>query len=187
MTIKEGQDQRITDSTRFLLRGVGLLKPELTQYGFINAFLNDVTHEHHYNNSIYLLFRPPDLGAFEWFAEGEKARTHLLIEEYDYPKGFVVLVYKFPAEYMDDYRLFLKGKYSDFSDKYKELFPMEKKGSSKKGIPYTDPTFFAHVFTKSKEMRRFWEEKLGVELEANSDVWSIPDIVKETLNIKDYD
>lgn len=187
MSIKEGQDQRITDSTRFLLRGVNLLKPELMQYGFINAFLDDATHEHHYENSIYLLFQPPDLGIFEWFVQGEKIRTHLLMEEYDYPKGFVVLVYKFPAEYMDDYRLFLKGKYSSFSDKYKSLFPMEKKGTTNKGLPYTEPSFFSHIFTKSKEMREFWERRVGQELEEKSDVWSIPNIVKETLNIKNYD
>lgn len=187
MTIKEGQDHRITDSTRFLLKGISLSKPQLVPHGFINAFIDDFTHEHHYENSVYLLFRPTDLAAFEWFVEGEKMRTLLLIEEYDYPKGFVVLVYKFPAEYMDDYRLFLKGKYSEFSEKYKALFPMERKGTTSKGLPYVEPTFFSHVFSKSKEMREFWEKRIGQTLEGNIDVWSIPDIHKETINIKDYD
>lgn len=186
MSIKEGQDNRVTDTTRFLLRGLGLFKSELSQYNFINAFLDDIEHEHHYENSVYLLFKPVDLTLFEWFVEGEKARTHLLIEEYDYPEGYIVLVYKFPAEYMDDYRLFLEGKYSKFSSKYKGLFPFENKTTNNK-LTKTEPSFYSHVFNRSERMRDYWEGKLAVVLAPDAEYWSSPTMSKEILNIKDYE
>lgn len=187
MSTKEGQDQRITDTTRFLLRGLSLFKADLSKYGFINAFLDDAVHEHHYENSVYLLFQPPDLGIFEWFVESEKVRTHLFLEEYDYPKGYIVVVYKFPAEYMDDYRLFKEGKYSKFSKKYRDLFPTERKGTSSKGIPFTEPSFYSHIFGRTEKMRRYWENILDVTLQDDAELWDKPDIGKETLNIEKYE
>lgn len=187
MSINEGQDHRITDTTRFLLRGLGLFKLELSQYGFINAFLDDIEHEHHYENSVYLLFKPSELSVFEWFVDGEKARTHLVIEEYDYPNGYIVLVYKFPAEYMDDYRLFLQGKYSKFSQKYKDLFPLTNKTTSSRNLTKEEPSFYSHIFTRSEKMRDYWEGKLAVILAPDAEYWSSPTLSKEVLNIKDYE
>lgn len=185
MSTKE--TMKTTNTTRFLLRGLSLFKAELKQYGFINAFLDDKDHEHHYANSVYLLFQPHDLGTFEWFVESEKMRTHLFLEEYDYPKGYIILVYKFPADYMEDYRLFLRGKYSEFTEKYKELFPKENEGKTSKGLPFKEPSFYVHVFSKSNDLRKFWEDKLDVNLEPNVEVWEVPSIERETLNIKDYE
>lgn len=187
MSIKEGQDIRITNTTRFLLRGLNLFKEELMKYGFVNAFLDDVSHEHHYENSVYLLFKPEDLSAFEWLVESEKLRTHLLVDEYDYPGGYIVLVYKFPAEFMDEYRLFLDGKYSKFREKYISLFPMEKKVPNKRGIPVAQPSFYHHVFKRTDTMREYWENKLDATLTEDSEYWSIPSVEQETLNIKNYE
>lgn len=187
MSIKEGQDQKRTDSTRFLLRGLGILPNAIDNYGFLNAFLDDIDHETHYENCVYLLFKPKELSLFEWFVEEEKSRTNLLVEEYDYPNGFVVLVYKFPAEYMENYRLFKEGKYSKFTEKYKKLFPMEKSGISSKNIPVKEPSFYYHIFKKSDTMKAYWENKLGVILDEDSEYWSIPNMQKETLNINKYE
>lgn len=187
MNTKDEQGFRVTDTTRFLLRGLSLYKKDLEGYGFLNAYLDDADHEHHYENSVYLLFKPRDLGIFEWYVEGEKARTHLLMEEYDYPNGYVVLVYKFPAEYMEDYREFLEGAYSKFSEKYKSQFPMIREGKTSKGIPFKEPSFYAHIFKRSDKMRDYWEMKLDVILDPRSEYWDKPDKEKETLHIQDYE
>lgn len=179
-------DHRITNTTRFLLRGLSLFKKDLDGYGFLNAYLDDADHEHHYENSVYLLFKPTDMGAFEWFVDSEKIRTPLFLEEYDYPKGYIVLVYKFPAEYMEEYRLFLKGKYSKFRDKYKELFPMTTEAKTNKGITYNKQTFYSHIFSRSKEMREYWENKLDATLEDDAEFWDKPNREKETLHIQQY-
>jgi len=185
MSIKD--DIKVTDSTRFLLRGIELLKPELIPYGFINAFVDDKDHDPHYEDCVYVLFKPPSLVEFEFFVESEKIRTHLFIEDYDYPNGYVVMVYKFPSKYMEDYRKFLVGKYSKFSKVYKDLFPTEKSGLTSKNIPYKEPSFYAHIFNKSDKMRDYWENRLGVELDADSEYWSSPTLSRETINIKDYE
>lgn len=187
MITKDGQETKITDTTRFLVRGLDLFKDDLVKYGFVNAFLDDSDHEHHYQDSLYLLFKPEEMSEFEWFVENEKVRTHLFIEEYDYPKGYIVLVYKFPAEYMQEYRAFKKGKYSKFGSKYKDLFPTIKEGTTKRGIPFKTPSFYQHIFSRSKKMREYWEGLLDVELDANSELWNIPDSQVETLNIKNYE
>lgn len=187
MTTKNGDEPKITDTTRFLVRGLNLLRDDLLKYGFVNAFLDDNDHEHHYQDSLYLLFKPEEISEFEWFVESEKLRTHLFIDEYDYPKGYIVLVYKFPSEYMQEYRAFKKGEYSKFSNNYKELFPTIKEGNTKRGIPYKTPSFYQHIFTKSKKMREYWEGVLDVELDVNSELWNIPNPITETLNIKNYE
>lgn len=185
MSIKE--EKIVTDSTRFLLRGLDLLKTDLTPYGFINAFLDDTDHEPHYEGCVYLLFKPKDLTELEFFVEAQKLSENEIVEEYDHPRGYVVIVYKFPDKYLEDYRLFLQGKYSKFSDDYKGLFPMEKSGLSSKKIPTKDPTFFDLIFNRREKMRDFWEERLDVTLDPDSEYWSSPTLANETINIKNYE
>ncbi len=179
--------EKKTNSTRFLLRGVGLKRKVLEDYGFINAYIDDKHHEPHYTEALYLLFQPKDINELNIFLEIEKERTNLYVEDYDYSGGYVVVVYKFPKEYEKEYRLFLQGKYSKFSKKYKELYPMERKGTTARGIPFTEPTLHNHVFNRTESMKQHWEERLNVELTGDMEYWSIPDITEETLNIENYE
>lgn len=181
------KEDRTTDTTRFLVRGLNLERRSLEKQGFINAFIDDATHEPHHVRSVYLLFKPKSLEVFEEFVQEQRFQTALLVEDYDYPGGYVVIVYNFPALYWSDYQHFLKGEYSKFSKGYKSLFPKERKRESSKGIPYTEPSFYAHVFGRTQEMKDYWEEKLSVYLSDDSEYWSIIDKNKETLNIKNYE
>lgn len=183
MSIKEGNDQKVTDSTRFLVRGLGLTRTTLKKQGFINAYIDDVIHEPHYVRSVYLLFKPEDLGLFEEFLQAQRMESGLIAEDYDYPEGYVVVVYNFPALYWRDYTLFLEGKYSKFSKGFKSLFPKEKSGVTRQGIPYKEPSFYAHIFDKSEVMRRYWEERFEVIFDDDQEYWNIPDLSRETLNI----
>ena len=181
MSSKEDQLYKHTNSSRFLLRGIGLDGERLEVIGLINVYIDDKNHEPHYEDSLYLLFHPKDLAFLERFLAQERERTHLLIEEYDYPQGYVVAVYKFPSEYMREYRLFIEGKYSRFSEKYIALFPMRRKKGNEE-----IPTIWDHVFHKTKYMKEYWEEKVGQPIDEAGEYWSIPDREKETLDIYQF-
>lgn len=175
----------VTNSTRFLLRGINLLKPELQQYGFINAYIDDVDHEPHYENCVYLLFKPNDPEALEYFIQTQREQSNLVVEEYDHPGGYVVIIYRFPEKFADDYQLFLQGKYSKLSEEYKNLFPMEKTGMTSKRVPTKESSFYDLVFNRKEKMKNFWEERLGVILDVDSEYWSSPTISEETINLND--
>lgn len=170
-------------TTIFLLPGIGLHRKDLLQYGFISAYLNDKGHTPYHRDSIYLLFHPNDMDAFQDFLRREYKRTSLLIEDYDYKEGYVVVVYRFPQEFLREYKLFLKGKYSHFSKDYIKLFPTTVK------IPGTHEEQYSlqyHIFTRSSQMKEYWENKIGIVLPEDTELWSAPNVeLDETLDINE--
>lgn len=185
--LDETQEVRKTCSTIFLLPGVGLKRQNLLRHGFISAYIDDKNHDVHYDTSIYLLYKPEQISEFQKFMTSEYKRTPLLVEDYDYPGGYVVTVYKFPSEFLSEYELFLQGKYSKFSKKYIDLFPsrievydpIDNLNKEKYSLQY-------HVFGRTAAIRKYWEEVLGYkpgELPDDLEYWSIPEKEKETLDI----
>lgn len=189
--MEETQEVKKTCATIFLLPGIGLKRQNILKYGFLSAYLDDKHHEVHYKNSLYLLYKPEQINEFQKFLELEYKRTPLLVEDYDYPGGYVVTVYKFPEEFMTEYELFLKGKYSKFRKKFVSLFPVKVEVFDEKTGTYKDKfSLQHHIFNKTAAIRKYWEEFLGYkegELPEGLEYWSIPDIEKETLNINTYD
>lgn len=184
MSIKETQDSRKTCTTIFLLPGIGLHRKDILRYGFLSAYIDDVKHDVHYENSIYLLYRPDNLLDFQYFLEAEKKRTPLLIEDYDYEGGYVVMVYKFPEEYKWEYEQFMKGRYSSFTKKYIALFPKEIEVINKLGNKERQISLQYHIFNRTKAIREFWEEKTGTKLDEDAEMWSSPYLdTKEVLDI----
>jgi hypothetical protein len=182
MGIQEIQDTRKTCSTIFLLAGIGLTRRGIIKYGFLSAYVDDINHEPHWDSSVYLLFRPDNIPEFQLFLSGE-SRKELIVEDYDYAGGYVVVVYRFPEEYKTEYNLFLEGKYSKFSKKYKALSP-DIIRVIKNGVEEDTYSIHYHVFNKSEYMKKYWEDQLGTSLDPEMEMWSIPDIKgKETLDI----
>lgn len=183
MSIKQTTTNR-TNTSLFLLPGLGLTINELKPYGFVNAYIGDMKHDH-YSYCVYLLFKPSNIMEFNAFLEGQYLKGQM-IDEYDYEGGYVVVVYKFPEQFEQEYKLFLSGKYSEFRKKYKDLFPIEIHSEDNDG-PFTQPSFFFHVFNRTKELEKYWFEKIGVHLSKDSEYWSKPDVIKETLNIDEIE
>jgi hypothetical protein len=178
---------RLNCSTIFLLPGIGFQRRQLLKYGFIAAYIDDRNHEPHYKDCVYLLFKPPDMDLFQIFLDNEyfKHRDHqVVVEDYDYAKGYVVVVYRFPEQFMNEYSLFLKGKYSLFRTVYTSLFPtkievLQDDGS--KALEFSLPYL---IFNKVDKLKEFWEEKIGEPLDKNAECWTAPDLEdKEVLNI----
>lgn len=169
------KDSLGTCSTIFLLPAVGLKREIVRKYGFIAAYLDDKNHEVHHKNAIYILYHPVKMDDFQSFLRGEYIRTPLLIEDYDYAEGYVVTVYKLPLDFMGDYELFLQGKYSKFSEKYKSKFP-KITDVVYDGIPTTDISIAHRIFNRTPELKALWEDMIGVVLSDDAEYWSIPDI-----------
>jgi hypothetical protein len=175
--------QEFTCSTLFLLPSIGLQRKDILKYGFIDAYIDDIHHEPHYEESIYLLFRPKDMLPLQVFIDQEYKRTKQLIEDYDYAGGYVVAVYEIPEEFKPEYNLFLKGKYSRFRKRYTDLFPKmveimtDGRMTPQYSLPY-------HIFNRTDAMRNFWEEKFETRLDEDAEMYSVPDIEgREKLDI----
>lgn len=175
-----------TIATMFLVRPLGLcdknesLNPKdpnvakiIKRYGFVEAFLYDENHVSASQRVVYCLFKPPNLQEFDEFIKMEMEDNADIIDEYDYPDGHVVLVYRFPEIYNKDYDLVVAGKYSRCSDTFKSLFPI-RKGK-------TQLTVYALVFYKEPMMVSIVENDLGEKFDDTMEFWHIADPTRETL------
>jgi hypothetical protein len=179
--------KKYTATTILLLPAIGTSRRSLVKYGFLNGYLDDKSHDVHYVEAVYMLFRPESWDKFTVHLEREQANTDNFIASYDYAGGYIVLVYSILDQWKADYKLFLEGKYSHFSKEYKDTFPKLVNTIDKDtGIPITKPSLQAHIFQKSDAMKKFWELDLGIkfsELGEDMEVWAAPNMVKETLDI----
>lgn len=163
---------RPTNSTIFLLPGLGLNRKELTEkYGFVNAFIGDVNRTIRIKG-IYLLFTGMNGHFFEDYPEF----TNIFEDLYEPVKdsGYMVLIVPFPKHFIKDYKSILKGEYSKLSKKYKELFPDTKDDK---------PSLYHHIFNKTDGLKKYWEENLDSELNTDLDFWEKFDSETETLDI----
>lgn len=172
--------QNIT--TIFLAPTLNITKARIEGMSYINAYVTDVGHPLDYEPYvIFLLYKPENLELFRSFIEEEYERTDLIIEDYDYDGGYVVVVYKLDDDYKDDYDLILQGKYSETSDKFQQLFPdtVTVLGKERDSVQRM-------VFNKDPRMIEYWENIVGNSSIGmyNLEVWPIFMIEKEILDIE---
>lgn len=138
--------------------------------GFLNAYVQDKTHEAIYPNAIYLLFKPSNIDKFRDFLENEYERGSTIIEDYDYPEGYIVLVYQLDMTFRKDIDLVKRGQYSKTSEDFQALFP-EKKKKLIEGKWENQMTVQHRIFKKTEDFVEYWEEKLGVKFDNKMEVW----------------
>lgn len=182
-------NSRYSNTSVFLLRPVEATAKEetlstskITHFGFLDAFLQDADSDVEYQYPVYLLFKQKDFViSFQEFIE-EEYEKGFLIDDYDYPDGYVVLVYSCPEKYRKDYDKVVQGKYSQTSADYQDLFHREVKdelGQRLKSLQF-------QVFTKDVALRQKIEAAIGAELPKDSEVWLKPVMERETLKIENY-
>ena len=178
--------QPFTTTTLLLLPAIGTRRQILVKYGFVNGYLDDRCHEIHYENAVYLLFKPDSFDRFEFHLQRERESQNLLAE-YDYDGGYIVLVYQILERFADQYLLFLEGKYSKFSAEYQEAFPKFIRTMDKKTGAMEDQLSLQYqIFNKSEALQNMWSRILQVkfsELGPEMEVWGLPDMEKESLDI----
>lgn len=179
-----------TITSIFIVPTLQVPKDALKNNGFINGYIIDKTKDVQYENAVYLLFKPNCLDKFREFLENEYERTKQIIEDYDYDKGYVVVVYKLNENLKEDFDLIKQGKYSKTSDNFKKLFPKEIQIKDNKGFLKNELSLQYRIFNKTEDLVDFWEKKLGVDLQSisgeNFEVWEGFDMKRETLNIKNF-
>lgn len=149
------------------------------KFGFVNCYIGDKGHEVEYKNALYILLEPEFSEDLENFIK-EQAKRDIFLEDYDCGDHQVVLVYRFPGEYLKEYENFKQGRYSKFSKKYISAhFPMTRK-EIKNGTSKTVSTVFAGIFNKEQWLKEYWEKKLGVDI-LPDEYWSKPSKEKEIL------
>ena len=170
----------------FMVPTLKVPKDALRGNGFINAYVKDARKEDHYDESIYLLFKPENLDKFREFLDSEYERTKAVIEDYDYEDGYVVVVYQLDEKYKNDFVLIKQGKYSKTSANFQKLFPKVIK-IVRKGLSKDEISLQYRIFNRAEDLVSFWEDKLGIDLVEtigeDFEVWEGFDESKEILEI----
>jgi hypothetical protein len=158
-------------------------KESLKDNGFMNGYSYEAHREVHYENCVYLLFKPKNLDKFREFLDSEYERTKNVIEDYDYPDGYVVIVYKLDENFKDDFKLIRKGKYSRTSVAFQNLFPKIVK-IIKGGLHRDEISLQYRVFNRTQDLVDFWERKFDIEFTDDMEVWDGFFVTNETLDIE---
>lgn len=99
--------------------------------------------------------------------------SHQQLEEVLTPaEGLILFKLRIPQEYVSTVVTpFIDGKYSEIDRTYVDTH-----------FPATSTKYAGNraILYKSPEMRKYWEEKIGVDLPQDAEVWSKPDLTKET-------
>ena len=159
-----------TIASIFVVPTLKINRDDLKENGYVNGYMSDIRRDAQYKNCVYLLFKPDNLDKFRGFLEKECERTKLLLDDYDYEDGFVVVVYVLNVRLTDDISLIKQGKYSQTSKKFQEIFPKVVK-IRKNGLSRDEISLQFRVFNKTEDLVQFWEDKLGVELPEDVEVW----------------
>ena len=165
---------------------LGVPYGKLNENGYINGYVDDLTHNSKYKNCVFVLFKPNDMDVFRNFLDTELERTKSVIEDYDYEDGYVVVVYQLNNKYKKDFKLIKQGKYSKTSVDFQKLFPKIVK-IIRNGLNKDEISLQYRIFNKTEDLITFWEEKLGIHLEEivgkNFELWDGWDESKEILEI----
>lgn len=176
-------DVKKTISSIFIVPTLKIDRENLKGNNFINGYILDSRKDVQYENAVYLLFKPENIEKFREFLEKEYENNHMLIDDYDYEDGFVVLVYKLNQKYANDYDLVMKGKYSQTSEKFKNLFPKVIK-IMKGGLHKDELSLQVRIFKKSEDLRQYWESKIDINFSDDMEVWEGFHTENETLNLE---
>jgi hypothetical protein len=182
-------ERKHTITSIFIVPTLSIGRDKLIDNGFVNGYIKDGMRDTQYKNAVYLLFKPTNLDKFKVFLDSEYERTKSIIDDYDYEDGYVVLVYELNKAFNQDFELIKQGKYSKTSKKFQELFPKTMRVHLTTNTFQNKVTLQYRIFNKTEDLREFWEEKIDIKLDENSEVWTMFIEDKETLDfekIKEY-
>jgi hypothetical protein len=175
-------DIKKTVTSIFIVPTLKIKKESLKDNNFLNGYISDLRKDVQYENAVYLLFKPDNLDRFREFVEGEYDRDHMIIDDYDYEDGFVVLVYKLNRKYDNDFDLVMRGQYSKTSNDFQGIFPKVIK-IMKNGLHRDEISIQFRIFKKSQDLREYWENRVGMDFDEEMEVWGGFDLLTESLDL----
>ena len=163
-------ERKHTITSIFIVPTLSIGKDKLNDNGFVNGYIKDNKRDIQYENAVYLLFKPENLDKFRNFLDNEYERTKSIIDDYDYEDGYVVVVYEINPRLKGDIELIKQGKYSQTSPSFQGSFPKIVQ-IKKNGLRRDEISLQYRVFNKTEDLVKFWEDKLGIELPDDVEVW----------------
>jgi hypothetical protein len=163
-------ERKHTITSIFIVPTLSIGRDKLINNGFVNGYIKDGMRDVQYENAVYLLFKPMNLDKFKNFLDAEYERTKSIIDDYDYEDGYVVVVYEINSKLNKDIKLIKQGKYSKTSPAFQGIFPKVVK-IKKNGLNKDEVSLQYRVFNKTEDLVQFWEDKLGIELPEDVEVW----------------
>jgi hypothetical protein len=131
---------------------------------FINAYLDETF------NHIYLIYRYSESSVYQNF-EREILKHPEFISKEDVSHYKVCLKFKIKEDYYEEVRFFVEGKYSRFSEDYKQMIL--------RFFNYTSSGNMAQILYKSPKRRQQLELDFGVTISSHIELFSIPDLMEE--------
>jgi hypothetical protein len=171
-----------TITTAFIVPTLGISKEQLNINDFINGYSKDANRDVQYENCIYVLFRPSNVDRFRLFLEKEYERVKV-VDDYDYEGGYVIVVYELDKKYSKDFSLVRQGKYSKTSKQFQEQFSKMVKINTGGNNFREDVSLQYRVFTKSKDLVEYWENRLDIKIDEDQELWNGFHEEMETLYI----
>lgn len=148
---------------------------------FVNAFVRDKEYNSGVERPLFLLFNF-DYKTLEEEIYYKNLHQDLISRDefitYYYvgdikESKHVMYVFNVKEQFSNDYKLFMQGKYSQFSPELRDKIPVYHiLSNGKRG----EKTTVGQVVIKAPALRKYWEDRIGVILPDEAEVWSSPDI-----------
>lgn len=162
--------RKCTMTDLFIVPTLKIGNDKLTEAGFISAYLKDEIHEVDYDRGVYLLFKPKSQLDFDEFLTEERERKALIIDEYDYQMGLVMLVYQYPLKWKNDVEILMTGRFTKVSREFQNNISKTETVRGKMGRKETEVMTIQHqIFKCSPELVEFWREEEELEIDYKLD------------------
>lgn len=169
--------------TAILMPALDISHEEMTNIGFIMAYADDADYEHTEKCQKLFLFTKPH-SQFEVGKFIEKREADI-IETYDYPGGYTMIVFRFPERFKEDYKLYQKSKYSKISQELKNkikrveiAFPKHFQYTEEdKIIEEINYNRGYHIVNKTELIKNYWSELFNVHFE---DDWEVGPLARKS-------
>jgi hypothetical protein len=184
-----------TITTIFMMPTLKIGRIPVIENGFVNAFIRDEVTGTHYDDSIYLLFRPEYPSRYRQFLNREYQRTKAILTDYDVSKGFSVCVYRLEPDLKPDFDLIRQSRYSKtsqaFQAQFKKTIDIVK---NSKTVPELSLQYM--IFNKSSSLLTYWKKNnllyvLGDEIwhkfKESREIFTKDVLSRELSKEKDFD
>lgn len=157
------KDVKATKTTDFILPLYGFTKNYYSPF-LVNAYLGDKDTGGIAPEQVLLLLSNHRMDLKYARIEDTLKSLPEYIDYYDVLDSRMTLfILHAPFDFLDEYHLFVQGKYSKFSEKAQ--VKIIKGRSPDSSMPY--------IFKKDPVLKNYWETKLKAELDRDAEVWPI--------------
>jgi hypothetical protein len=168
-------DKKKTKTTLFMLQTIFPNNSLVASEYFVNAFIDDTKFKHDLKRCIFVLFKvEPKNPRWLLFANKVKSKLEFILEYFvgmQDGRHLMMMVFKVPERYTNEYDLFIEGRYSKFSEEYKKLFP--QRTFNEKAQP--GESIIWQALYKSEELRKKFETYFNVEFDPEDELWGKPE------------